>query len=94
MVGTGEWAPAVVPEPWVVTYDAGPEGWAIGDEDLLQATHAGRRLLVDVGWYPAEDPGGRFRVELVPDGDWEAATILAETPDVEAVLAALRSLPT
>lgn len=90
MVGRGAWAPAVVPATWAVTYDAGYEGWITGDEDLFQATHSGHGLLVDVGWYPAENPHGRFRVALVRDGDWDASTILAETQDVDAVLAALR----
>jgi len=47
----------------------GPEGFTIWDiyfkQDLYQAENERRGILIDVGWYPENDPEGYYNISVV-----------------------------
>lgn len=54
------------------------------DEDVF-AIQAGGKYFLDVGWYPAYSPGGKFRCVLVKEANWERPLHVLETRSAEAV---------
>ncbi|MBU8786094.1 MULTISPECIES: hypothetical protein [Bacillus] len=52
--------------------DPGSDVW-LSDfkRDLLQLEHEEEQLLLDVEWYPENDPAGHYAVKLIKDGDWK-----------------------
>ena len=40
------------------------------DEDLLQISYS-NKITMDVGWYPAFDPKGVFKILIVKARDWD-----------------------
>ncbi|MBH5329895.1 NUDIX domain-containing protein [Eikenella sp. S3360] len=56
---------------WLLEHaDENPADLLLG-EDLLQISFFGGQYLLDVGWYAAAAPQGRFTVLLVGNQDWE-----------------------
>ncbi len=43
--------------------------WYMFKEDILQIKF-GERFILDVGWYPENDPKGQFSVVAIIDQDW------------------------
>lgn len=62
------------------------DGWLLFDQDLLQIEHKKKGVVLDLGWYPDEDPNGKFRVVLVGDGDWSNLLIKHETNNKDEVV--------
>lgn len=55
-------------------------------EDLLQVEFSDRGFVLDLGWFPAYDIHGRFVLNVIKDGDWEAPVLkmeFIETRDLE-----------
>ncbi|KAA6473045.1 hypothetical protein DX928_22050 [Bacillus swezeyi] len=40
-------------------------------QDLLQLKHHEENLVLDVEWFPENDPAGHYAVKLIKDGDWK-----------------------
>ena len=68
---------AEIDDPRSLTAD---ERRALLAQDLLQL-RAGD-LILDLGWTPEEDAGGRYRLELVR-GDWDRVLLTLEHPSAE-----------
>lgn len=73
--------PLRIPRNWQVTYndfrqvDFCEDTAAYFREDLLQARCAQTNVLIDLGWYPDGDPGGRFVVYAF-SGDFHGKQLL------------------
>jgi hypothetical protein len=52
-------------------------------EDIWQARSPGERLILDLGWYPHEDPTGGFRAVMVLNREWMKPLDLIDTPSLE-----------
>jgi len=59
--------PLRIPIGWSVDYNDfheidqdDPEAWHWWKENLLQLSHARRDRMIDLGWYPPDDAGGRY----------------------------------
>ncbi|MFP2904215.1 hypothetical protein ACLESD_03890 [Pyxidicoccus sp. 3LFB2] len=64
-------------EPASLAEDA--RSWDCFTEDLLQLREARHDLLLDAGWYPGSEPGGRFRAVLLRGQDWANPLEVYET---------------
>jgi hypothetical protein len=47
------------------------ERWSLLKEDLLQLKKHGDDLLLDVGWYPDQNPTGEYGIMAIVEGDWD-----------------------
>ena len=70
------------------------DGWLLFDQDLLQMEHSKRKVFLDLGWYPDEDPNGRFRVALIRDDDWENPLLRYETKDKTEIVEVINNILT
>lgn len=63
------------------TADASTGLWWYFTEDMLQLTHVPYGLRIDLGWYPAHQPEGAFRLVLIAySGDTPTMTMAWENP--------------
>jgi hypothetical protein len=65
--------------------------WDLLMEDLMQARYGRDDLLVDVGWYPDQDPGGHFGVVVLFDQDWERPIVKFRTRSLIELVEKLES---
>lgn len=97
---------------WLVRYNelreiapekllADDELWVYMNQDLMQVESRDETMLIDVGWYPDNDPSGHFGIKVVVEEDWERpivstqASTLRELIDrLEALLARPPLIPT
>ena len=54
------------------------------DEDLVQICYDGTYIL-DVGWYPAFNLEGSFKVVVIMDNDWDNPIITKECREIETL---------
>ena len=53
-----------------------PAGWKVTRdlielrEDLLQLSHEGAHLIIDLGWYPSFDENGSYHLLLIKNQNW------------------------
>ena len=52
------------------------------DEDLIQICYD-EQYILDVGWYPAFNIEGNFRVVIIKDCDWEKPVLTREYRDIK-----------
>ena len=62
-------------------------------EDILQIKY-GDRFILDVGWYPAPNPKGRFVVLAVLDNDWMDPLSTVECRTLSALKEAIEKTAT
>lgn len=55
--------------------DAGVPDWQCFDEDLLLLQNEDDSVALDVGWYPTEDPQGRYRLVVVEGDAWDTPVV-------------------
>ncbi|WP_428407255.1 hypothetical protein [Hyphococcus sp.] len=70
-----------IPEGWTVSYNSfcevdidHPDAWTLLKESLLQLKNERRNRLLDLGWYPEGEPGGRFVMRLY-EGDFTSTLL-------------------
>jgi len=78
-----------IPESWTVRGEipamdaaaASEDELALFDEDMLQVVDESGAFTLDVGWYPAGNPDGRFILRAVLSNDWESPLEEVETQE-------------
>ena len=50
-------------------------------EDLLQADYP-QGYTLDLGWYPENDPSGRFKIQVIRGSDWQAPRLVLAFRDM------------
>jgi hypothetical protein len=92
--------PLRIPEGWSVSYNDfcdvpldHPQAWSFAFKaSLLMMRHARRGLMVDVGWYPDEDPAGGYRLVVLEGDHLGVERHRFETRDPQALIVALERL--
>jgi hypothetical protein len=77
--------PLSVPPSWEVLW-VQPALGQLSSQDVLQLRHRTAGLLLDVGWYPDEDPAGQFMLLLVADEAWERPLLRRSSRSLPALL--------
>ena len=95
-----------LPQGWTIThhqlFDISPDDvdqasawYSYFVEDLLQIVNEDHGLLLDIGWYPDSDPGGHFRLVMLPKRsdeskrnsyDWKRPLINFQTRSLNELL--------
>jgi hypothetical protein len=57
----------------------GDPAWVYMNQDLLQVENRDEQMLIDVGWYPDNDPAGTFAIKVVVEEDWQRPIATART---------------
>ncbi len=70
------------------------DGWLLFDQDLLQMEHGKRKVFLDLGWYPDENPNGNFRVVLIRESDWENPLFRHESKDKDEIVEVINNILT
>lgn len=48
--------------------------WMTFTQDMLNIKHCKKDILVDVGWYPENDPNGEYKISVIKNNEWEIPT--------------------
>jgi len=65
----------------MITLEQVPVGLLDKDEDIYQEEYPAG--IVDIGWYPACDPQGCFKIRHVVNRDWQRPRVTIEVKDRE-----------
>ena len=53
--------------------------WTLLSQDLMQLKQQRTDLLVDIGWYPDDDPSGTFVLVVIVGENWEQPVLRLTT---------------
>jgi hypothetical protein len=70
----------------------GDPAWAYLNQDLLQVEDRDGQMLIDVGWYPDNDPAGTFAIKVILEEDWQRPIATARTRSLGDLASRLETL--